>query len=231
MYCIKCGVQLSDGQKICPICETRVYHPDIEIPDDMHTYPKKDFKSEAFNRKGLMFAITILFAIAAILPTILELSWHERVHWSGYVAGGVILAYLIYVLPYWFKNPNPAIFVPCDFAGVGLLLLYISLETGGKWFLPFAMPIVIAFGAVISAMAILRHYLKRGRLYIYGGGIIALGICCVLIEILLRSTFGVNTSFYWSIAPLTVLFIIGMALIVIEIVKPFKESLRRIFFI
>ncbi len=231
MYCIKCGVRLSDGQQICPICQTRVYHPDIEIPNDMHTYPKKDFESEEFNRKGLMFAITVLFSIIAILPVILELFWHDKVHWSGYVVGGVLLVYIIYVLPYWFKHPNPTIFVPCNFLGAALYLLYISIETGGKWFLPFAMPTVIAFGSVISAMVILRHYLKRGRLYIYGGGIIALGVCCVILEILIRSTFGVKTAFYWSIAPLTVLFLIGMSLIVIEIVKPFKESLRRIFFI
>ena len=231
MYCIKCGVKLSEGQTICPICETRVYHPDFEIPKDKNTYPKKEFQSEEFNRKGLMFAITVLFVIVAFLPVILELVWHDRVQWSGYVAGGVILFYLIYVLPNWFKHPNPAIFAPCDFLGIAIYLLYISIETAGGWFLSFAMPTVIAFGSVLSAILILKHYLKRGRLYIYGGGIIALGLCCVLLEILIRNTFGVNTAFYWSTAPLSVLFLIGMSLIIIEIVKPFKESLRRVFFI
>ena len=31
MYCIKCGVELADSEKVCPLCGTRVYHPDIEI--------------------------------------------------------------------------------------------------------------------------------------------------------------------------------------------------------
>ena len=29
MYCVKCGVQLADTEKSCPLCGTRVYHPDL----------------------------------------------------------------------------------------------------------------------------------------------------------------------------------------------------------
>ena len=42
MFCIKCGVELTDGQSICPVCGTRVYHPDVPIKQAPPTYPKKD---------------------------------------------------------------------------------------------------------------------------------------------------------------------------------------------
>ena len=29
MYCIKCGVELADSEKVCPLCGTRVFHPDL----------------------------------------------------------------------------------------------------------------------------------------------------------------------------------------------------------
>ena len=29
MYCVKCGVELADSQRVCPLCGTRVFHPDI----------------------------------------------------------------------------------------------------------------------------------------------------------------------------------------------------------
>ena len=32
MYCVKCGVRLADTEKVCPLCATRVYHPDLEQP-------------------------------------------------------------------------------------------------------------------------------------------------------------------------------------------------------
>ena len=52
-----------------------------------------------------------------------------------------------------------------------------------------------------------------------------------MLEFDIRTTFDVYTPFYWSLAPLTVLSVIGIMLIVIAIVKPLKESLRRVFFI
>ena len=230
MYCIKCGVKLSDGQTICPVCNTRVYHPDLEIIEN-NTYPKGPFKSEEFNRKGLMFVITILFLIPLILPVILELTWHDRIEWSGYVAGGTLVFYISFILPSWFKRANPVIFVPCSFVVSTGYLLYICLHTGGKWFMPFVFPLALSMAVIVSAITTLLYYLKRGKLYVVGGGLIALGLWTVLLELLIRSTFGVYSIVMWSSASLTVLALSGITLIIIAIVKPLKESLRRIFFI
>jgi NAD-dependent SIR2 family protein deacetylase len=73
MYCIKCGVKLSDGQERCPLCSTRVYHPDIPFGESKPTYPKKDFESEELNLKGLLFVITILWVLPLVLPVVFEL--------------------------------------------------------------------------------------------------------------------------------------------------------------
>ena len=230
MYCAKCGVQLSAGQKICPICDARVYHPDIDEPE-VNTYPKIPFKSEEFNRRGLLFVITMTFLIPLLLPIFLELGWHSSITWSGYVTGGTMLFYLIFVMPYWFKRPNPVIFVPASFVGVILLLLYICLTLGDSWFMPFAFPVAGALGIIISAETAILYYVKSGKLYTVGAGLIALGCWTVLIEFLVRRTFEVSYLFYWSVAPLTVLSVLGVMLIIVGIVKPMKESLRRIFFI
>ena len=50
MYCIKCGVELSEGQRLCPLCKTKVYHPDYLKEDTQLIYPVGEFKSEEFNR-------------------------------------------------------------------------------------------------------------------------------------------------------------------------------------
>ena len=230
MYCIKCGAKLSDGQTVCPICETKVYHPDIIISEE-NTYPKIPFKSEEFNRKGLMFVITMLFLVPLILPVLLELNWTGNVSWSGYASGGTVIFYAAFVMPYWFKKPNPVIFVPVTFALTIGLLLFISLETGGGWFMPFAFPVVGALAVICTAATAVLHYVRKGYLYTVGATSIALGAWTVLLEYDIRTTFGVATKFYWSLAPLTVMSIVGIMLIVIAIVKPLKESLRRIFFI
>ena len=231
MYCIKCGAHLSEGQSICPICETKVYHPDFPVAEEKSTYPKKDFKSEEFNKKGLMLVITILFLIPVVLPLILDYNWHREISWSGYVSLGVIAFYVIFILPGWFKRPHPAIFFPTSFLAVTLFVFYVNYKTDGDWFYRFAMPVCLVFGAIISAVAILLHCLKRGKLYIYGGSFIALGVWTVMIEMLTRVVFGVNNSFYWSTCTMAICFIVGMLLIIIEIIKPVKESLRKFFYI
>ena len=230
MYCIKCGAHLSDGQTTCPICNTIVYHPDFEIAEKS-TYPKTDFKSEEFNYRGLMFVITVLFLIPLLLPVVLDIGWSGGISWSGYVFGGVLLFFISFVLPFWFKKPNPVIFVPCSVAGVVIYLWYICFATGGEWYFPFGLPITLSMGLIVSTMTALFKYLRRGRLYIVGGAFIAVGAWTILVELLTRYTFGYNAHFYWSVTSLGVCFIFGMLMIIIAIVKPFKESLRKIFYV
>ena len=111
MFCIKCGVELTDGQTICPVCGTRVYHPDFPVKDTSPTYPKKDFESEEFNRRGILFVVTILSLLAVALSIMFDLSLSGAVTWSGYVASGVGVFYVCVILPLWFKRTTPAIFV------------------------------------------------------------------------------------------------------------------------
>ncbi len=231
MYCVKCGVELSAGQKICPVCQTRVYHPELPAEEAMPTYPRKEFQSEEFNPKGVLFVISILAALTIALIMGFEISRLHRVHWSGYVAGGILLAYLTVILPWWFQRPNPVIFVPCDFAGALAFLFYINYQSGGSWFFSFALPIAASLGIIVSAMIAVMRYVHRGYLYVIGGGLIAIGAWTVLLEYVLRTVFTAKTVIYWSPFSMVTLFTMGMMLIVIAIVKPLKESLRKIFYV
>lgn len=231
MYCIKCGVELSDGQTICPLCQTKVYHPDLPLKKGSPTYPQKEFPSEEFNPRGVLFVISVLAFLVLALPIGFELFLDGRVDWSGYVAGGVILFYLIAVLPFWFRRANPTVFVPCDFAAVEVFLLYINLQTKGGWFLSFAFPVVGVLALIVTAIVALCRYVRRGYLYIVGGGLIAFGGWTMLLEMFLRITFSVSYPVLWSPFTCATFFLLGMMLIVIAIVKPLRESLRRIFFV
>ncbi len=230
MYCIKCGVALSQGQTVCPLCGTRVAHPDFPVNPNP-TYPQKPFQSEEFNRRGLLFVISVLWLLPLFLPLILEFTWLHRVTWSGYVAGGVLLAYILAVLPLWFRHASPYIFIPCDFAAALLYLLYIDLVTGGGWFLSFAFPVAGALGLIVTAVSTLFCCLRRGRLYIIGGGLIALGTWTGLIEFLVELTFAVHAPIHWSLFSCITFCLCGVMLIVIAIVKPLRESLRKFFYI
>ena len=180
------------------------------------------------NPRGIYFIISFVCIISAVISFLCDLNLGDGITWSGYVIGAIALFYILLILPGWFRRYNPAIFIPCDFLAIGLYLAYINLATGGKWFLTFAFPLTGAATLIISSITILSYYLKRGYLYIWGGAFIAAGAFCPVLELLAHVTFG-GEYIKWGIYPLVALFLIGIMLIVIAIVKPFRESLCRIF--
>lgn len=231
MYCIQCGVELSPGQRACPLCGIRVYHPDLPTDKASPTYPQTAFTSEEFNRRGLLFVISMLCLLPLSLPLIFEFLWHGTITWSGYVAGAVIFCYICLILPCWFRRANPVVFLSFDVAAATLYLAYINFQNNGNWFLTFAMPTSLSFGIIIVSVVALLRYIHLGHLYIYGGGIIAIGLWTILLEFLVGLTFGITAPVTWSLFSCTTLFILGLLLILIEIIKPLKASLYRMFFI
>ena len=232
MYCIKCGVELADSEKVCPLCGTRVFHPDLPLPDGEAPYPADARRrTEEFNRSGLLFILTMLALVPAVICLLCDWRVSGHIVWSGYAAGGILLAYILAVLPLWFRRPNPVIFVPVDFAAILAYLLYIDLATGGRWFLSFAFPAVGALGLLVSAMVALLRYLPGAHLYIIGGGLIIAGGLAVLTEFLINLTFRVHQTFFWSLYPLAAGVLLGVMLLIIAVCKPLRRSLHRKFFI
>ena len=232
MYCVKCGVELADSEKKCPLCGTPVFHPDISrpradppFPPDRHIHP------DAVNRSGILFVLTVLALLPAVIVLLCDWRINGTIIWSGYAAGAIGLLYLIVLLPLWFRHPNPVIFVPVDFAAVGLYLLYINCATGGHWFLSFAFPVTGAIGLLVTAVVALTRYVHAGYLYIYGGGLILGGGLAVLIEFLINLTFQIHETLFWSFYPLAAGVILGLMLLIIAICKPLRESLQRKFFL
>ena len=232
MYCIKCGVELADSEKLCPLCGLKVYHPEIEKPKNIeYPYPKFERINEQVSRFGIMMVLTIIFLLPILLTLICDISINHTVSWSGYVVGGIVTAYVIFILPLWFRRPNPVIFVPVDFATIGAFVLYIDLVNRGGWFLFFAFPLITGIGLIVTAVVTLMKYIPKGALYIIGGAFITFGAFTVLIDHLVNITFNTGRGIFWAWYPLTVFVVLGLLLIFIAICKPLRETLKRKFFI
>lgn len=229
MYCINCGVKLEDTEKKCPLCGTVPYHPEIARNSAQSLYPPDRYPAQNISVKGIMIIIMTAFLIPMIVSVLCDLQFSGGIVWSGYVVGALILAYVTFILPFWFKNPNPVIFVPCDFAAIILFLLYINLKSGGNWFLSFAFPVTGVFALIVCAVVTLVKYVKRGKLYIFGGALMLLGCFSLLVEFLLNITFPISFVL-WSVYPLVSLMLLGGTLIFLAIYKPARETMERKFF-
>ena len=163
MYCVNCGVKLADTEKKCPLCNTAVCHPEIKTPETEPLYPKDKMPKKASGTKAINGAVIIIFLIPLFATFFYDLADNGKLDWFGFVAGGLVVSYVSFALPFWFKKPNPTIFVPCNFATVTLYLMYINFATNGDWFLTFALPVMAALCLVASAATTLLNYVKKAN--------------------------------------------------------------------
>lgn len=231
MYCIKCGVKLADTEQSCPLCGTEVFHPDISRQEVQSLYPQNRHPRPAVNSKAVQIVLTTMTLMALLVTLVCDLQINGSMEWAGYVAGALLIGYVMLVLPFWFRKPNPVIFVPCSFAAVLVYLLYINHITGGDWFLSLAFPVTGYIALVVTAVVALLKYVGRGVLYIFGGAGIALGLLMPLMEFLIHITFGGVRFIGWSIYPLIVMVLLGAMLIFLAIHDPARETMKRKFFL
>lgn len=234
MYCVKCGVELQKGAANCPLCGLRVWHPEIEEEPEAPGYPPRRGEEESVSRGGLLLIVSLLFALPLLICLPIDLRLNGSVGWSGVVGVSLTAAYAAVCLPLWFRRPNPVLFFPLDGAAALGLCLYLCLKSGGRWFLPFALP---AGGGLIliveTAIVLLRYAVGKARhraLFVFGGVSAALGGLCVLIEFLLRLGFGVPMR-WWSLYPLAALVLLGALLIAIGASPRLRRSLHKRLFL
>lgn len=230
MYCVKCGVKLDSALNKCPLCGIPIWVPESEITESgsfSDIYPPKKKKNE---RKIAAVTMTVISALAVIALLLICFNLYGWLRWGGYPVLGIALFYVTFILPLWFKKPNPVIFIPVSHAAAGGYLLYICLATGGSWFLSFAFPITIMSCLLFTAIVSLLRYVRGGRLYIFGGGILLTGMFSMLIELFQYITFHTPMVF-WSLYIIGSCFVFGMFLILAGIIRPMREYLERKFFI
>ena len=231
MYCVKCGVKLADTEKQCPLCQTIVFHPDILREDGDPLFPRETYTAPGKRSQLPQILLTACVLLPILLVLVSDLQFNREITWSGIVIGALLTGYIILILPFWFKKPNPVIFVPCWHAAAALYLHYLNFVMGGNWFLSFALPITGAVALITTAVASLLWYVRRGKLYIFGGALIAFGGFMLLLEFLMDITFPTYTFIGWSLFPLVTLVLLGGLLIFLGIYRPARETMERKFFI
>ena len=226
MYCANCGVKLADTEQRCPLCGTVAYHPDIERPEVHPLYPQDFIPKRELTRTTTHIIILTLFLIPIFVTLYCDFYINSTITWSAYVAMSIITLYIMTILPFWFKRPTPAVFVPVDFVCIALLLAFINYSTGGNWFWTLAFPLVACLGLIITATTVLLYYLKKGHLYVVGSFFIALGLFMDAIELCIMLTFKLNFD-GWSLYPMIPLVIMGLGMISISISRRAREVLAR----
>ncbi len=231
MYCVNCGVKLGEGEKSCPLCGVRAWHPDVPREPGEKLYPGQRYPAPPRQSPAGRIVLTTIFLLPLVITGLCDLRINRSITWSGYVAGALLLAYTILVLPLWFPKKTAAHWAAVDFAGTAVYLGYICQKVEGSWFWSFALPVTAYLGVlVILGMVLLRRYPHRG-FFILGGCHLALGALMPLMEVLIHCTFDLPRFSGWCIYPLAVLLVLGGMLLTLGISQKAREKMERKFFL
>ena len=227
MYCVKCGVKLQDGVNTCPLCNTPVWNP---VPaEESATYPDQYPHKHKESNTPAAVALTVLCVTAIVVILTVCLKLYGALNWGGYAIGGIVLFYVIAVLPNWFRQAPGEIFIPADHAAAALFVLYVCIKTDGHWFMSFAFPVILCSCLLSTALICLLKYVRGGRLFIFGGFLLGAGAFTVLIEFFEHLSFSV-VMFRWSLYSLLGFGAVGVFLLLAGMIPSLRRSLEKHFF-
>ncbi|MGI6608506.1 MAG: DUF6320 domain-containing protein [Erysipelotrichaceae bacterium] len=230
MYCVKCGVKLSDDLNVCPLCQTKVYYNEEQVKVLKEKKYPETLPTKSNANKSLASILTMfsLLAVSIILTLCYQL--YGEINWGGYAIFSIGVFYCVFILPLWFDKFNPIVSVVINHTAISLFLLYINVKTDGNWFLSFALPLNIIICVNVVLAIILIKYVSKGRYFFAGGIIILIGLSSMLVEFFQHITFNTK-MFLWSIYVINCCGIFGIFLILAGIIKPLRNYLNKRFFI
>lgn len=236
-YCVNCGVELADSEKKCPLCGTEVINPRRKPHDEVKTpfpsYPART--QQHVSRQSLLGLLALFFLIPILLCVVCDASINHKVEWSGYVVGAFFQLYVTIAVPILLYDHCAkycaSISLSLDMLSLLALLKYIEWNTGGTWFLPFALPVTLLAGCIVIALSLLARHARISRLSVAAVAVICAGIFCLAVELLLNAAFDLRHTLAWSIYPLITFLLLGAVLFYIDRNRPLKEKLIQKFFL
>jgi hypothetical protein len=182
--------------------------------------------------RGMLFFITLLFLAVGGVFLSYDLVSSGRMSLSLYVLSGLVFFYVAFLLPRWFKRPNPVIFFPLWYLALMACVFILDFcYFKGGWFLTFALPVMGGVLLLLETVVILLRYVKKARFFIFGGFFVALANLSYVGEILFRVTYDLPFKLTYSILLLVFFATLGVALLVIGLVPPFRRYIERRFFV
>lgn len=208
-YCEKCGVEVDDGVRACPLCGQVIHGQETmgessasacgQAPED-----REDGESEVNRSLLAMEAMSVVAGISALLCMGIDL-WSSRgaFSWSLYVFVGLAMAWLPASMPIIFRKKPWLTFAtvaPGELLFLFLLNVIYVIRTGSGnwWFLSYAMPIYLLSLGTVTATVVLVAILKTKGLNVAGIILGAIAIECLGLEIILDLAGGHGLNLEWA---------------------------------
>ena len=232
-YCVNCGVELSEGEKKCPLCGTVVLNPN-QPPNDMvqTAYPKNvDHIGIYKERKMTMLLLSVILALPVSICLVCNYIIHHQFTWSIYVLGAAVVIWVLIVPPFLIRHGILFWCLCLDLTVLGGFLYIINrMEMPQKdWFRPLAFPILTVVAAFSLVIAMVLRYAHLAKLYNAAISLLCIGGLLSAVEIITDAYLKEPIVFDWSPLVMIPCALLALIYIIIERKKHWKNSLRKRF--
>ncbi|MBI9100126.1 MAG: hypothetical protein JEY91_16710 [Spirochaetaceae bacterium] len=204
-YCSRCGVEVDEEVKKCPLCSTNIQELTPEI-SPFSKYPEKTAPHSIApkrNKKEMrrMAAIFVTFGllIPASIAIAADVVINGTVTWGSYTISSLIYIWVLILLPLLYYR-RPVLTLLAYYLSTLFYLYSIDTFSGGLfWFTGLAFPITTTTAAlIIFNLFIIRHSKIKG-INILSYVVFSLGLECIGIDfsvsLFLTGTIGLGWSF------------------------------------
>lgn len=232
-YCVNCGVELADSERVCPLCQTEVLNPAkpwTEPP--VRPYPRQLERIDRIDRQFAAALLGLVLLIPVFVTLLCDLLSDGRVSWSAYVMGAIAVVMVWVLLPLAARRYHQILFLGLDGLSAAAFLGAVCLVGGGHWFWPLALPVTAAATVLAICLVFLfrrpwaRDMLVRGALFLLEAGLLVMGI-----EAVVDLHVAGRVRFSWAPYVLIPCWLLAAAAILVSRQKKLREEIiKRLFY-
>lgn len=228
-YCVNCGVELDGNAKLCPLCQTPVWHSEYSSETAAY-FPTKPTVVKPVPKRALVLLLTSMLVSVALCCGFLNLLLPTERPWSLYVIGAVVMLWVWVVLPLLLRKP-PAFFkLTLDVAAIGIYAYLISIDLNGDvWFRGLALPILGEACVVVFLLSFLLRDHRRSILSTISLSIGAVGLFVLGVGFSIDHYFLGHWEPGWPLVVLVICVALIIPLQIIRHVPSLREEARRRF--
>ena len=229
-YCVNCGVELAQSERICPLCGTEVVNPrqpyDRKAPKPFPT--GLDLLTPDDHRGFNAVVLSLLFALPAAVCLACDVAYTRGAGWSMLVIGAAAMLW-IFIVPALLIRRHRVLL--CGILNTAALLGYLFIIerflARGMWFMQLALPLVLLGDVLFVLDYVLIARVVRGRFRQAAVAVATVPLLLIGIEICLDLYLDGGVNQLWSYFVMIPCLLLAALLLVLDRRQAFKSQMRK----
>ncbi len=230
-YCVNCGVELRDSERICPLCRTEVVNPREPFDTQAESaYPRQlDLLVRKSSRNITVLLISIFALIPCVICLLCDYIIHRELGWSLYVVCAVAAAWIFTVPLFYSIKRKTLLLVTFDafVLAFALWLVETIAQPAARWFWQLALPIVAVCTILILAIILLVKHIRIAVLNVIAMTCCFSAILLIAIEIVTDLYRKGAWHLTWSFIAFVPLVLLGICFFLMERKREIKEAFKK----